>query len=55
MKLAFLNELKKDDKEKRKLQNKRYREKHQKIISLKKQLSYHKQRYESKLEDNLPN
>ena len=53
MKLAFLNELKKDDKEKRKLQNKRYREKHLEIISLKKQLFYHKQRYELKLENVL--
>jgi hypothetical protein len=49
MGLEFLNELKKDDKEKRKLQNKRYREKHLEIISLKKQLVYNKQRYESKL------
>ena len=38
MELHFLNELKKEDKEKRKLQNKRYRVKHQEIISLKKQL-----------------
>ncbi len=53
MELAFLNELKKDDKVKRKLQNKRYREKHQEIINLKKQLVYRKQMYESKLENVL--
>ena len=55
MELTFLNKLKKDDKVKRKLQNKRYREKHLEIISLKKQLAYHQQRYESKLENILPN
>ena len=50
MELSFLNELKKEDKERRRMQNKRYREKHHTMIKLKKQLSYHKQKYESKLE-----
>ena len=51
--LAFLNELKKENREKRKIQNKRYREKHHEIISLKKQLAYCKQKYESKLENSI--
>ena len=51
--LAFLNELKKENREKRKMQNKRYREKHHEIIILKKQLAYCKQKYESRLENNL--
>jgi len=50
MKLQFLNQLKKDDKEKRRLQNKRYREKHRDILNLKKQLQYHKRTYDSKIE-----
>ena len=50
MELSFLNELKKEDKERRRMQNKRYREKHHTTIKLKKQLSYHKQKYELKLE-----
>ena len=53
MELSFLNELKKVDKEKRKLQNKRYHEKHNTVIKLKKQLTYHKQKYESTLENIL--
>ena len=54
MELSFLNELKKDSKEKRRLQNKRYREKHHTLIKLKKQLAYHKQKYESKIENSSP-
>jgi len=42
MELFFLNELKKENKETRKLQNKRYREKNRDILNLKKQLQYHK-------------
>lgn len=53
MKLQFLNQLKKDDKEKRRLQNKRYREKHRNILNLKKQLQYHKKTYESKINSTL--
>ena len=53
MDLTFLNELKKDNKVKRKLQNKRYREKYKEVINLKKQLVYRKQIYKSKLENVL--
>jgi hypothetical protein len=49
MQLSFLNQLKKEHKGTRKEQNKRYREKHHDIINLKKQLAYHKKRYELKL------
>ena len=37
MDLQFLNELKKEDKELRREQNKRYREKYREILNLKKQ------------------
>ena len=47
--LQFLNQLKKDNKEQRRLQNKRYREKHRNVLNLKKQLEYHKKTYETKL------
>ena len=46
LELEFLNQLKKDNKEQRRLQNKRYREKHRIILNLKKQLQYHKRAYE---------
>ena len=49
MELEFLNQFKKDNKEQRRLQNKRYREKHRKILNLKKQLEYHKKTYEYRL------
>ena len=49
MGLQFLNQLKKDNKEQRRLQNKRYREKHREILNLKKQLEYHKRIYEYQL------
>lgn len=45
MQLQFLNQLKKDNKEQRRLQNKRYREKHRDVLNLKKQLEYHKRTY----------
>lgn len=50
MNLDFLNELKKD-KERKRLQNKRYREKNRELLNLKKQLSYHKKTFEEKLEN----
>ena len=55
LQLSFLNELKKENKETRKLQNKRYREKNRDILNLKKQLQYHKKSYESKLEFTIQN
>jgi len=47
--LESLNQFKKQNPEKRKLQNKRYREKYRVMISLKKQLAYHKKKYFAKL------
>ena len=49
MNLQFLNQLKRDNKEQRRLQNKRYRQKHRDILNLKKQMEYHKKTYDSKL------
>jgi len=49
MDLHFLNDLKKEDKELRREQNKRYREKYREIINLKKQRAYHKENLEKKL------
>ena len=46
MDLQFLNELKKEDKELRREQNKRYREKYREILNLKKQRAYHKENFE---------
>ena len=46
--LQFLNELKKEDKELRREQNKRYREKYREILNLKKQRAYHKENFEKK-------
>ena len=48
MDLQFLNELKKEDKELRREQNKRYREKYREILNLKKQRAYHKENFEKK-------
>ncbi|WP_156416099.1 hypothetical protein [Nitrosopumilus sp. Nsub] len=48
MNLQFLNELKKEDKELRRQQNKRYRQKHREILNLKKQRAYHKVNLEKK-------
>ena len=48
MDLQFLNELKKEDKELRREQNKRYREKYREVINLKKQLAYHRENFEKK-------
>ena len=48
MDLQFLNELKKENKELRREQNKRYREKYREILNLKKQLVYHRENFEKK-------
>jgi hypothetical protein len=48
MNLQFLNDLKKDDKELRKQQNKRYRQKYRDILNLKKQRVYHKENLKRK-------
>jgi hypothetical protein len=42
-----LNQMKKENPEQRKLQNKRYREKNKAILILKKQLAYPKKKYNS--------
>ena len=46
MDLEFLNELKRENKEARREQNKRYREKYKEILNLKKQRAYHKENFE---------
>jgi len=43
MNLYFLNDLKRENKEKRQEQNKRYRQKNKEILNLKKQRSYHQE------------
>jgi hypothetical protein len=43
--LIQLNQMKKENPEQRKLQNKRYREKNREILNLKKQLTYHKKKH----------
>jgi hypothetical protein len=50
--LTQLNQIKKDNPEQRKLQNKRYREKNRVILLLKKQLDYQQKKYISKLNSN---
>ena len=49
MNLQFLNDLKKEDKEMRREQNKRYRKKYREIINLKKQRAYYKENLEKKM------
>ena len=49
MNLQFLNELKKENKEIRREQNKRYRQKNKVVLNLKKQRSYHQENLEKKL------
>ena len=49
MALAFLNEIKKENKEKRREQNKRYRQKNKEILNLKKQRTYYQVNLEKKL------
>ena len=48
MDLHFLNDLKKENKDKRREQNKRYRQKYKELINLKKQRSYHQENLEKK-------
>ena len=48
MDLKFLNDLKKQDKEKRQAQNKRYRQKNKEILNLKKQRMYYQMSLEKK-------
>ena len=50
--LTQLNQIKTDNPEQRKLQNKRYREKNRVILLLKKQLDYQQKKYISKLNSN---
>jgi hypothetical protein len=50
MDLGFLNELKRENKNKRREQNKRYREKYREILNLKKQRVYHQENFQKKLE-----
>ena len=52
MDLGFLNELKRKNKEKRRAQNKRYRQKYKEILNLKKQLVYHQENFERKQLEN---
>ena len=49
MVLEFLNEIKKENKEKRREQNKRYRQKNKEILNLKKQRTYYQVNLEKKL------
>ena len=49
MDLTFLNDLKRENKEKRREQNKRYRQKYKELLNLKKQRSYHQENLEKKL------
>ena len=55
MDLRFLNDLKKEDKEKRREQNKRYRQKYKELLNLKKQRSYHKENLEKKIAQKMIN
>ena len=49
MALEFLNEIKKEKKDKRREQNKRYRQKNKVILNLKKQRIYYQSNLEKKL------
>ena len=55
MDLNFLNDLKKENKEKRREQNKRYRQKYKELLNLKKQRSYHQENLEKKLVNKMMN
>ena len=48
MALEFLNEMKKENKEKRREQNRRYRQKNKEILNLKKQRMYYQMSLEKK-------
>tara|TARA_B110001454_G_scaffold65034_1_gene63227 strand:- start:80 stop:241 length:162 start_codon:yes stop_codon:yes gene_type:complete len=47
--LTFLNNIKKEDKNKRRKQNKRYRQKNREVLNLKKQRIYHQENLEKKI------
>jgi hypothetical protein len=49
MDLQFLNELKRENKQIRREQNKRYRQKNKVILNLKKQRAYHQENLEKKV------
>ena len=49
MDLHFLNDLKKENKDKRREQNKRYRQKNKEILNLKKQRSYYQENLAKKI------
>ena len=51
MALEFLNEIKKENKEIRREQNKRYRQKNREILNLKKQRMYYQTNLEKKLSE----
>tara|TARA_B100000745_G_scaffold145107_1_gene94980 strand:- start:182 stop:349 length:168 start_codon:yes stop_codon:yes gene_type:complete len=53
--LTFLNDLKRENKEKRREQNKRYRQKYKELLNLKKQRSYHQENLEKKLVNKMMN
>jgi hypothetical protein len=55
MDLDFLNDLKKEDKQKRREQNKRYRQKYKELLNLKKQRSYHQENLEKILSKKMIN
>ena len=55
MDLTFLNDLKKENKEKRREQNMRYRQKYKELLNLKKQRSYHQENLEKKLVNKMMN
>jgi len=55
MDLHFLNDLKKENKDKRREQNKRYRQKNKEVLNLKKQRSYHKENLEKNLAKKIMN
>mgnify|MGYP003321744925 FL=1 len=55
MDLHFLNDLKKENKEKRREQNRRYRQKNKELLNLKKQRSYHQENLEKKLARKIMN
>ena len=55
MDLHFLNDLKKENKDKRREQNKRYRQKNKELLNLKKQRSYHQESLEKNLAKKIMN
>ena len=52
MDLEFLNDLKRENKDRRRAQNKRYRQKYKEILNLKKQRAYHQDNLEKKQLNN---